>query len=153
MKKIYAQKRMFLFINFFSIFFAFLGLYGGIEVDKSWFSVLFISLGLSIVSMVFLINKIYYDENTIKLSFVYRKTTVKYDDVKEIFVEYDFITGAKFILNLEKKTNANCYDYFEYAKMCKKENIKNLIHIVGISKRELDVLLKHFDCDKIVVNK
>ena len=148
MKRIFAQKKVFLFMNFFSIFFIVFGLYGGITIDKSWFYILFVSLGLSSASLLFLINRIYYDENEVKFSFIYRKVTVKYEDIKEIFVEYDFSVGARIIFNFEKKIDKNCYNYLEYAKLCKKENIKNSIFIVGVSKKDLKALLKYCNCDK-----
>lgn len=148
MKKIYAQKKMFIFMNFFSIFWFLLSVCGGITIDKSWFYFLFVSLGLLTLSSLFLVNRIYYDENQIKFSLIYKKATVKYTDIKEIFIQYDVIVGAKIIFNLEKKTDGSCYDYLEYDKICKKENIKNTIFILGISKKDSEALLKYCHCDK-----
>lgn len=148
MKKIYVQKNMFLFMNFFSTFFLAGGLYGGIVLDKSWFQVLFVSLGLSILSLLFLVNQLYYDENKIKFSFIYKKVTVKYEDIKEIFVDDSFIIGAKIIFNLDKKIGKTCCDYLEYTKICKKENIKNIIGTIGMNKKDLKALLKYCNCNK-----
>lgn len=152
MKKIYAQKKLFLFINFFSIFFLVIGLLGGIMIDTSMFGLLFFSLGLLLLSLLFLIKKIYYDETTIYFSFTRNKLKVKYDDIKEIFVEYDFISGAMVVLNLEKKTNSPCHKYADYAEICRKDNIKNTIFISGISKKDLDALLKGCSCKKKVIS-
>ena len=146
MKKIYAQKNMFLFMNFFSAFFLAIGIYGGIVLDKSWFQILFVSLGLTILSLLFLVNRLYYNENEIKFSFIYKKATIKYEDIKEVFVEQSFIIGAKIIFNFDKKTSKKCYDYLEYNKICKEENIKNTICIIGMAKKDLKALLKY--CNK-----
>ena len=81
-----------------------------------------------------------------------RDTKVKYDDIKEIFVEYDFISGAMVVLNLEKKTNSPCHKCADYAEICKKDNIKNTIFISGISKKDLDALLKGCSCKKKVIS-
>ncbi len=135
-------------MNFFCVLFIAIAIYGGIAIDKSWFYILFFALGLFVLSLMFLINKIYYDENTIKFSCIYNKSTIKYDDIKEIFIQYDVITGSKVVFNLEKETNIDCYNYLQYIKLCKKENIKNTIFIVGISKKDLNAILKYCNCDK-----
>ena len=83
MKKIYAQKKLFIFLNLFSFFFGVIGLYGGFTTDKSMFYLLFVSLGLSILSLLFLINKICYNDEEIRFSFIYRKATV--DDLNRIW--------------------------------------------------------------------
>lgn len=146
MKKIYAQKRMFLFMNFFSMLFLALELFGGMSIDNGMFYLLFVSIGLSALSLFFLINKIYYDEKCIRFSFIYRKITVKHEDVKEVFIQHDVITGAQVIINLEKETEESCSSYLEYAKICKKQNINNTIYFVGITKADLDALVKCCDC-------
>ena len=98
MKKIYAQKKLFIFMNFFSVFFLIIGLYGGITADPSMFYILFVSLGLSLLSLLFLVNRIYYNDSEIKFVFIYRKVTVSYNQIKEIFVQRDLIYGTKVIL-------------------------------------------------------
>lgn len=146
MKMIYVQKRMFILVNLFSLFFLLVGLYGGLTVDKSWMDLLFVSLGLSILSLLFLINKVCYNSEEIKFSLIYRKDTYKYEDIKEVFVQYDLIIGMKVIFNFEKETDENCYDYLEYTKNLKRENIKNTTCFVGGSKNEIEQLLKHCNC-------
>ena len=79
MKKVYAQKKVFIFMNFFSIFFLIVGLYGGITTDTSMFYLLFVSLGLTFLSLIFLVNRIYYNQNEIKFVLIYRKVTVSYN--------------------------------------------------------------------------
>ena len=149
MKKIYAQKQMFLFMNCFSALFLVLGLYGGLTVDKSWLYILFLSLLLLLLSTMFLINRIYYDKNYVKFSFIYRKETVKYEDIKEIYVQYNLFTGAQVIFNLDKKVEGEASSYLEYSKTCKKENIKNIFFTVGLSRKDLFELLQHCHCEKL----
>ena len=148
MKKIYAQKKLFIFLNSFSFFFCVIGLYGGFTIDKSMFYLLFISLGLSILSLLFLINKIYYNDEEIRFSFIYSKRTFKFNDIKEVFVQYDLVAGMKVIFNFEKETDRNCYDYLEYTRKLKKENIKNAIYFIGGSKKDIEELLAKCHCSK-----
>ena len=148
MKKIYAQKKLFIFLNSFSFFFCVIGLYGGFTIDKSMFYLLFISLGLSILSLLFLINKIYYNDEEIRFSFIYSKRTFKFNDIKEVFVQYDLVAGMKVIFNFEKETDRNCYDYLEYTRKLKKENIKNTIYFIGGSKKDIEELLAKCHCSK-----
>lgn len=104
MKKIYAQKKLFIFLNSFSFFFCVIGLYGGFTTDKSMFYLLLVSLGLSILSLLFLINRICYNDEEIRFSFIYRKATFKFNDIKEVFVQYNLVSGMKVIFNFEKET-------------------------------------------------
>jgi len=148
MKKIYAQKKMFIFMNSFSLFFVLIGLCGGFTTDKSMFYLLFISLGLSIISLLFLINKICYNAEEIRFLFIYRRVTFKYKDIKEVFVQYDLISGMKVIFNFEKETDGSCYDYLEYTRKLKKENIRNTIYFIGGTKKEIEELLDKCHCSK-----
>ena len=83
MKRIYVQKRMFFFMNFFVILFALLGILGGLR-DKSLFNLLWVSLGLFTLSLFMLINRVFYDEKIVRFRFIYRKATISYEDIKEI---------------------------------------------------------------------
>ena len=152
MKKIYAQKKIFLFMNFFSLFFCVVGLFGGFTMDKSMFYLLIVSCGLTCLSLLFLINKLYYNEHEIKFSAIYNKVTFKYEDIKEIFIQYDLVTGVKIIFNLEKETKEKCCSYIEYTKILKRENIKNTISFIGASYKEIKNILDHCQCPKIVSN-
>lgn len=146
MKKIYAQKRAFIFVNIFSLFLFIIGIYGGFIKDSSVFYSLFVSLGLFLLSLLFLINRIYYNDKEIKFKFIYRKISLTYEDIKEIFIQTDFIYGTKVIFNFEKETDEICFDYLEYTKILKKNNIKNTIFMIGTSKKELDKILLHCNC-------
>lgn len=77
---------MFILMNLFSLLFAIIGLFCGLTVDKSALYLLFVSLGLSVLSLLFLINKICYTNKEIIFSFMYKKTVCKYEDIKEIFL-------------------------------------------------------------------
>lgn len=116
------------------------------SIDNGMFYLLFVSIGVSALSLLFLINTIYYDEKCIRFSFIYRKITVKHEDVKEIFIQHDVITGAQVIFNLEKETEGSCGTYLEYAKICKKQDINNTVFFAGITKADLDALLKYCEC-------
>ncbi len=144
MKKIYAQKQMFYFMNFFTVLFAIVGIYGGYAKDSSFYSVLYASLGIFLLSLFMLINRIYYNDNEIKFYCVYRKQTVKFEDIKEIFMDHDLIQGTRIIFNLEKEVGTLCCDYMEYAKKCRELGIKNTFYFVGITKKDVKELLKNY---------
>ena len=71
-----------------------------------------ITVGLSLLSLLFLVNRIYYNDSEIKFVFIYRKVTVSYNQIKEIFVQRDLIYGTKVIFNLEKETKEECLQEF-----------------------------------------
>lgn len=146
MKKIYAQKKLFVFLNFVSVFFLIIGLYGGITADQSMFYILFVSLGLSLLSLLFLVNRIYYNDSEIMFVFIYRKVTVSYNQIKEIFVRRDYIYGTAVIFNLEKETKEECFDYLGYTRITKKNGIKNIIYMIGISIKDFENIIKHCNC-------
>ena len=146
MKKIYAQKKLFVFLNFFSVFLLIIGLYGGITADPSMFYILFVSLGLSLLSLLFLVNRIYYNDSEITFVFIYRKVTVSYNQIKEIFVERELISGTKVIFNLEKETKEECFDYLGYTRIIKKNGIKNTIFMIGMSIKDFENKIKHWNC-------
>ena len=143
MKRIYVQKRMFFFMNFFVILFALLGVLGGLR-DKSLFNLLWVSLGLFTLSLFMLINRVFYDEKIVRFNFIYRKATISYEDIKEIFIEYDLIKGYSVICNLETEINCNCRNYLEYAKKCKELNIKNTFYFSGITEKDLERFLSNY---------
>ena len=144
MKKIYAQKQMFYFMNFFTVLFAIVGIYGGCAKDSSFYSVLYASLGIFLLSLFMLINRIYYNDYEIKFHCIYRKQTVKFEDIKEIFMDHDLIQGTRIIFNLEKEVGTLCCDYMEYAKKCKELGIKNTFYYVGMTQKDVKKLLKHY---------
>lgn len=46
--------------------------------------------------------------------------TIKYEDIKEIFLQYDLFIGGIIVVNLEKKINQNSRDYINYLALLKK---------------------------------
>ena len=150
MKKIYVQKRMFFFMNFFVILMALAGILGGLR-DKSFFNLLWVSLGLFILSLFMLINRVFYNEKIVNFRFIYRKATISYEDIKEIVVDYDLMQGYRVICNLERETNVVYCNYFEYVKKCKELNIKNTFYFIGITKKDLESFLSNYD-GKIINN-
>jgi hypothetical protein len=59
----------------------------GILVDVTCFYLLFLSLFFSLLSFLFLINRIYVEDDTIRVSCIRIKTTFQKTDLKEIFIE------------------------------------------------------------------
>lgn len=68
--------------------------------------------------------------------------TIKYEDIKEIFLQYDLFIGGIIVVNLEKKINQNSRDYINYLALLKKENITNTFFIIGMSKQDLKKVFK-----------
>lgn len=147
MKKIYVQKRKYIFVNSIGILFLAIALYGGIAIDKSMFFLAFVSLGLFFLSLLFLVNKIYYDQQTIRFSLTNKKITINYEDIKEAFVQYDAIVGAHVIINLEQKTDGQCSRISEYTQLCRAQNISHTISIVGVTKKDLSDLMMNCSCE------
>ena len=73
MKKIFVQKNFFIFLNINSAIWLVFSILGGFLLDKEIFILLIFSLFLTLLSLLFLINQIHYDENTIKFKFVSKK--------------------------------------------------------------------------------
>jgi hypothetical protein len=79
------------------------------------------------LSLFRLITRVFYDEKIVRFNFIYRKATISYEDIKEIFIEYDLIKGYSVICNLETEINCNCRNYLEYVKKCKELNIDKVL--------------------------
>ena len=146
--KIHTQKALFKFINIMSFLLLVTGICGGMTIDKSMFYILFISLGMSGVSCLLLINKIYYNEKEIRFDCACKKATIPYEDIKEIFIQKEFVGGITVIFNLEKTTDGPCIDYKDYMKKCKSENIRNTIFLAGLCKKDIVRLLEYCRCEK-----
>jgi hypothetical protein len=68
--------------------------------------------------------------------------TIKYEDIKEIFLQYDLFIGGIIVVNLEKKINQNSRDYINYLALLKKEKNTNTFFIIGMSKQDLKKVFK-----------
>lgn len=141
MKLIFVQKKMFIFTLSFSLLFASLGLYGGFFQHESFFGVLYVALGLFVSSFVFLANRISFDNEKIVFKCIYRKGTVRIEEIKEIFVEYGFVNGGQMIINFEKMVGCDCWSYAEYRKKCKELKIKDYTFLFGVAKKDMLKLL------------
>lgn len=147
MKKIYVQKQVFLALNMLSLLSVAIGLYGGIMIEKNYYYLLIMAGVISLVSLLALMNKIYYDASVVKFSLMFKKETVKHGDIKEIFIQRSFLYGTLVVFNLESKLNGECFDCLEYITNCRKANIKNIVYIMGIPKKDLAGLLQYCRCD------
>lgn len=146
MKKLYVQKQPFLIMNFFSIFQAVVALIGGILIDESMFHLLFMSLFFTLWSLLFLINKIYYDDKQIKVAFVSRKVTINIDDIQEVFVgKAHKVTMV--VINYDKKVETPCDNYWQYAKQVKNNGITKTIAFGGFILKDLRNFLKNLNCE------
>lgn len=141
MKLIFVQKKIFIFVFSFSLLFASLGLYGGLFRHESFFSMLYVALGLFVLSFVFLMNRISFDNEKIVFKCIYRKGTVRIEEIKEIFVEYGLLNGGQMIINFEKEVGCDCCSYTEYHKKCKELKIKDYTFLFGIAKKDMLKLL------------
>ena len=143
MKRIFAQKGLFYFMNGTSLVFAVLSIIGGFKNDSSWFYLFFVSLCLSSLSLIFLINRIYFNETCIEFRFIAKKLKIKFDDIKEIYVYEQLLTGPQVIFNFEKELGYHCDTIYEYTRGCTKAGIKNILCAAGMTRK---------DCKKIMQN-
>ena len=102
MKKVYVQLRIFIFMNIFSLFLLLVGLFAK-TTDGSEIYCIYVSAGFTLLSLLMLINKIYYDDYEIKISYINMKKTIKYRDIKEVFIEFEPFIGEKVIINLGER--------------------------------------------------
>ena len=143
MKKIYVQKNLFIFLNINSAIWLVFSIIGGFLLDKEIFILLIFSLFLTLLSLLFLINQIHYDESTIKFKFVAKKLEKRFDDIKEIFYINNGTIGPIVVFNFEKETEGIPINYLDYVKKCK--NL-DCLYINGISKKDLKLILEKCKC-------
>ena len=141
MNKIIVGKNTIIFINIMSLIVALFSLITALTLDVEMLYLLFLSLFLTLLSLLFLINRIEYNENIIKFKFVLKKFESTFDDIKEIFLVNQGITGYNVVFNFETNIEGEIYSYFEYIKKCK--NL-NCFFVSGVSKKDLNKFLKNY---------
>lgn len=143
MKRIFAQKGLCYYFNFLSLFVVIFSICGGLLIDITIFYMLFISLFLTPISLLSLINRIYYTDTVIDFNFVARKHTVKYENIKEIFVR-KHLFFSEIIFNFDRELGYHCRNYYEYDRGCAIAGIKDSLCLIGIARRDLNKLLQNY---------
>ena len=141
MNKIIVGKNTIIFMNVVSLIIALFSIITALTLEVEMLYLLLMSLFFSLLSLLFLINKIEYNENTIKFIFVLKKFESTFDDIKEVFIVNQGITGYNVAFNFETNVEGEVYSYFEYIKKCK--NL-NCFYVSGISKKDLNKFLKNY---------
>lgn len=147
MKKIIIiQKPLFIYMNIVSLIFIIISIIGGIFIDIQMLFLLFFSLFFSLLSVLFLINRIEYDDNTIKFIFILKKLEKKYENIKEIFIKdmnYKGRYGCSVVFNFECQTENESISYFNYIKKCKG---LDAFCVNGILKKDLLPIISKCNC-------
>lgn len=141
MKKIILQKNLFIYINVLSFIMFCFSIIGAIALDIEILYCLFISLFFTLLSLLFLINRIEYNDKIIKFKLVLKKVLVKLDEIKEVFILNRGILGCIVVFNFSCETDGIPINYFDYIKKCKG---LNCVYINGINNKDLNGLLKFY---------
>lgn len=145
MKRIFAQKSLCYFLNGMSLFVAIFSIYGGFIIDSTMFYLLFMSLFFSLLSLLSLINRIYFNETCIEFRFIARKLTIKFNDIKEIYVNKDLIFGTQVIFNFERELGYHCNSFYEYNRGCVVAGITHSLFIIGITRRDFKKIMQNYN--------
>lgn len=141
MKKIILQKNLFIFINVLSFIMFCFSIIGAIALDIGILYCLFISLFYTLLSLLFLINRIEYNDKIIKFKLVFKKLEANYDEIKEIYMANRGIQGSIVVFNFSCETDGIPINYLDYIKKCKG---LNCLYINGINNKDLNGLLKFY---------
>lgn len=141
MKKIISQKNLLIFINVISFIMFCFSIIGAITLDIEILYCLFISLFFTLLSLLFLINRIEYNDKIIKFKLVLKKLEVNYDEIKEVYILNRLIFGSIVVFNFSRETNGMPINYLDYIKKCKG---LNCLYIDGINNKDLNGLLKFY---------
>lgn len=143
MKRIFAQKSLFYFLNGISLLVAIFSICGGCMIDRTMFYLLFISLFFTLLSLLSLINRIYFSESDIEFRFIARKLSIKFDDIKEIYIHEDLI-NTRVIFNFERELDHHCISFYEYSRRCMETGITRSLCIGGITRKDLKKILQNY---------
>lgn len=141
MKKIILQKNLFIYINVLSFIMFCFSIIGSITLDIEILYCLFISLFFTLLSLLFLINRIEYNNQIIKFKLVLKKLETSYDEIKEVYIANRGILGCIVVFNFSYETDGIPNNYLDYIKKCKG---LNCIYINGINNKDLNGLLKFY---------
>lgn len=140
MKKIIVGKNTIIFMNVMSLIVALFSIIGALTIDVTMLILLLLPLCLSLLSF-FLTNRIEYNEKIIKFKFVLKKFESTFDDIKEVLIVNQRITGYNIAFNFESNIEGDVHSYFEYIIKCK--NL-NCYYVSGISKKDLSKFLENY---------
>ena len=141
MKKIILQKNLFIYINVLSLIMFCFSIIGALVLDIEILYCLFISLFFTLFSLLFLINKIEYNDKIIKFKLVLKKLEANYDEIKEVYISNRGILGSIVVFNFSCETDDIPINYLDYIKKC---NGLNCLYINGINNNDLNGLLKFY---------
>ncbi len=141
MKKIIVGKNTIIFMNVMPLIVALFSIIGALTIDVTMLILLLLPLCLSLLSLLFLTNRIEYNEKIIKFKFVLKKFESTFDDIKEVLIVNQGITGYNIAFNFESNIEGDVYSYFEYIIKCK--NL-NCFYVSGISKKDLSKFLENY---------
>lgn len=146
MKVLYCQKSFIIFLNTIAIILAVFGImFSLFTEDYSALNVLFVSGGYSLLSLLFLVNKMYYNNSVIEFRAVRTRKIIDFCDIKEIYYSRDIIQGCTVIFNFSKAVSTYCNSQLHYQKECKRLGIVDTFYIVGMTYKDLNKLLDIYD--------
>ncbi len=107
----------------------------------------FIIIGGSLVllSLLFLINRIYIYDDKIEFKFIAFKKECLLSDIKEIYVDRDLIFGVRCIFNFDNEVGKDCSSHYEYVKLLKQSNYKNCRIIDGMALKDFKKVIMHYN--------
>lgn len=141
MKKIVLQKNLFIYINVLSFIMFCFSIIGALVLDIEILYCLFISLFFTLLSILFLINRIEYNNQIIKFKLVLKKLETSYDEIKEVYISNRGMLGCIVVFNFSCETDGIPINYLDYINKCKG---RNCIYINGINNKDLNGLLKFY---------
>lgn len=109
MKKIIVGKNTIIFMNVMPLIVALFSIIGALTIDVTLLILLLLPLCLSLLSLLFLTNRIEYNEKIIKFKFVLKKFESSFDDIKEVLIVNQGITGYNIAFNFESNIEGDVY--------------------------------------------
>ena len=70
----------------------------------------------TLLSLLFLINRIEYNNQIIKFKLVLKKLETSYDEIKEVYISNRGIQGCIVVFNFSCETDGMPINYFDYIK-------------------------------------
>lgn len=139
-------------MSILSAFLAVIGLVCGLLADKTFFCMVAVGAVLFLVSLSTLVNRIYYDNERIKVKFISVNADIAYSEIKEIYVEKFSPFGMKMIINCDEEISyKNEKDelvfpprIIDYQKKFSKRRLSEGIFFEGISKKDVERLIENY---------
>ena len=139
MKKIILQKNLFIYLNILSFIMFCFSIIGAIAIDIEILFCLFISLLCTLLSFLFLLNRIEYDDNSIKFTLAFKKTKVNFKDFPN---DIDYETGCLMLGDIIICTDVAQENAKEYGHSYEREIcyliVHGCLHLLGFDHMEED---------------